>query len=170
MATMGKIISINRIPAIVRECKKRGGKVGLMTGCFDVLHIGHVRQFKWARKRTDLLIVGLESDRSIALSKGSGRPVFSQNIRAEMVSELTSVDYVFKIRKVYGFNGPSVQNYYDSLLKYIRPDFVLTHFSKDTSVDKKRVLTKKHGIRILLRRENPLSSSTEIVDKIKRIR
>lgn len=166
---MGKIVSLNRIPTIVKRCQNGGGTVGLITGCFDVLHIGHVNHFKWAKKRVDMLIVGLDSDGSISLSKGVGRPIFKQKIRAEVIAELLSVDYVFKIRKVYGFNSPSVQSYSDGLLRKIHPDVLMTHVSKDTSIEPKRNLAKKHRIRLLLCRENPMSSSTEIVEKIKRL-
>ncbi len=59
---MGKIVPLSKIPAIVKKCQSGGGRVGLITGCFDVLHIGHIKLFKWAKKRVDLLIVGLDSD------------------------------------------------------------------------------------------------------------
>lgn len=146
---------------------KRGGTVGLITGCFDVLHIGHVRHFKWAKKRVDLLVVGLESDRSVSLSKGVGRPVFKQSIRAEVISELVCIDYAFNIRKVCKFNSPSNPKYYDALIKHINPDYLITHATKDASVANKRVITGRYRINLLLRRENPMSSSTEIVEKIK---
>ena len=113
--------------------------------------------------------MGLESDGSISLSKGVGRPVFRQKVRAEVIAELSSVDYVFKIRKVYGFKSSSVESYFDGLLRDIHPDVLITHISKDTSLKPKMELTEKHGIRLLLCRENPLTASTEIVEKIKRL-
>jgi len=169
LQAMGKIVPLNKIPAIVKECQNGGGTVGLITGCFDVLHVGHVRHFVWAKRCVNLLIVGLDSDRSISLSKGVGRPVFKQKIRAEVIAELSPVDYVFKIHKVYRFKGPSVRSYHDYLLRYIRPDFLITHTSSDAHVKDKRVLTKKHGVGLLLRRGDRPSSSTEIVEKIKRL-
>ena len=146
-----------------------GGKVGLITGCFDVLHIGHVRLFKWAKKRVDLLIVGLDSDGSIKLSKGAGRPIFSQRVRLETLSELSSVDYVFGIRKVLDFSKPSSSSYYGKLSKKIAPDHLITHLAKDRFVDEKIKRAGGLGIKALIHRDRASTSSTEVVEKIKRL-
>lgn len=148
---------------------KRRGTVGLITGCFDVLHIGHIKLFKWAKKRVDLLIVGLDSNGSIVLSKGIGQPVFKQSIRAEVISGLSSVDLVFKIRKIFSFGDPSAESYHTDLIKTIRPDFLITHATRDVYVKNKLERAKKHGIGLLLYKEPPPTSSTEIVEKIRRL-
>jgi bifunctional ADP-heptose synthase (sugar kinase/adenylyltransferase) len=111
----------------------------------------------------------LDSDGSINISKGAGRPVFTQNIRAETIASLATVDFVFKIRKVFKFSGTSADRYYDDLVRNIYPDFIITHVSKDLYAKKKLDRAKKHSVRLLLRRENPFTSSTEIVEKLKRL-
>lgn len=63
-------------------------------GCFDLLHVGHVRYLREARKQGDLLIVGLNSDNSTRCIKGPGRPIMPQEDRAEILAALESVDYV----------------------------------------------------------------------------
>ena len=146
-----------------------GGKVGLITGCFDVLHSGHVRLFKWAKKWVDLLIVGLDSYVSIKLSKGVGRPIFSQKVRLETLSELSSVDYVFGIRGVFDFKSKTSDAYYENLLRIIHPDFLITHAGKDSYATNKYKRAKKCGVKLLLHRESPVSSSTEVIEKIRRV-
>lgn len=146
-----------------------GGKVGLITGCFDVLHIGHVRLFKWAKKRVDLLIVGLDSDGSIRLSKGTGRPIFSQKVRLETLSELSSVDYVFGIRGVFDFKAKESDVYYKKLMTKIRPDYLITHITRDVYVGNKVDRAKECGARLILYRESPPTSSTEVVEKIRKL-
>ncbi len=146
-----------------------GGKVGLITGCFDVLHIGHVRLFKWAKKRVDLLIVGLDSDGSIRLSKGAGRPIFSQKVRLETLSQLSSVDYIFGIRKILDFFKPSSGDYYSRLSKKIAPDYLITHLAKDKYADEKIKRAGDLNIGALIHRDRASAATTEIVEKINRL-
>lgn len=166
---MGKIVPLNSIPAIVKQCQIGGGRVGLITGCFDVLHIGHIKLFKWAKKRVDLLIVGLDSDGSIRLSKGAGRPVFTQKVRLEVISELSSVDYVFGIRKVLDFSSISANSYYSRLVRKIASDYLISNLAKDRYIYDKLERIRSLGIKALVQRECASTSSTEVVEKIKRL-
>ena len=70
----------------------QGSRIVLCHGCFDLLHIGHVRHFRSAKLHGDILVVTLTADRHIA--KGPGRPVYSHDVRAEFVAELSCVDFV----------------------------------------------------------------------------
>ncbi len=74
--------------------KARGDRVVFTNGCFDLLHPGHTRYLADARKLGDLLIVAINSDRSVRGLKGEGRPVFPQEERAEILAALEAVDYV----------------------------------------------------------------------------
>jgi D-beta-D-heptose 7-phosphate kinase/D-beta-D-heptose 1-phosphate adenosyltransferase len=79
----------------VREQLRREGRVAVFTnGCFDLLHVGHIRCLQQARDLGDVLIVGLNSDSSVRSLKGRGRPLVPQEERAEMLLALVSVDYV----------------------------------------------------------------------------
>src|SRR6202166_2259435 len=91
---MGKIVSQEElIRSTARE--KAGGRRGVFTnGCFDLLHPGHVRCLAEARALGDLLVVGVNSDRSVRGNKGPERPLVPQNDRAEVLAALSSVDYV----------------------------------------------------------------------------
>jgi D-glycero-beta-D-manno-heptose 1-phosphate adenylyltransferase len=91
---MGKIISQDElIPLITRE-KRNGRRVVFTNGCFDLLHPGHVRCLAEARSLGDLLVVAVNSDRSVRGNKGPERPLVPQNDRAEVLAALSSVDYV----------------------------------------------------------------------------
>jgi len=82
---------------IARETLRRqqAGERGVFTnGCFDLLHLGHVRYLQEARALGDFLIVGLNSDESVRLLKGPGRPLMSENERAEILAALACIDYV----------------------------------------------------------------------------
>jgi rfaE bifunctional protein nucleotidyltransferase chain/domain len=76
------------------RARAEGRVVAWTNGCFDLLHVGHVRSFEAARAEGDLLVVGLNSDASIRLLKGAGRPIVPEAARAELVAALACVDYV----------------------------------------------------------------------------
>jgi rfaE bifunctional protein nucleotidyltransferase chain/domain len=75
--------------------RETGRRLVFTNGCFDILHVGHVRYLNQARSLGDALVVGLNSDRSIREIKGEGRPIISENERAEVLAALSSVDCVF---------------------------------------------------------------------------
>ncbi len=79
---------------IVEELKASGKKIIFTNGCFDILHVGHVRYLEKARSLGDVLIVGVNSDQSVKRLKGSKRPIISEEERAEIISSLGCVDYV----------------------------------------------------------------------------
>ncbi|OGR82089.1 MAG: glycerol-3-phosphate cytidylyltransferase [Elusimicrobia bacterium RIFCSPHIGHO2_01_FULL_64_10] len=80
---------------LARLLARRGKKKVVFTnGCFDLLHPGHVRLLRAARSRGDILVVGLNSDRSVRRLKGPGRPLMGERSRAEVLSALSAVDYV----------------------------------------------------------------------------
>ena len=80
--------------AIVAAARARGERVVFTNGCFDVLHVGHVRCLATAQDAGDLLVVGLNSDASVRRLKGPERPLVSEGARAEVLAALAAVDYV----------------------------------------------------------------------------
>ena len=80
---------LEELPALVA-----GRKVVLANGCFDILHVGHVRYLEGARKLADVLVVAINSDRSVRALKGDDRPILSENERVALVSALRCVDHV----------------------------------------------------------------------------
>src|SRR5436853_1544672 len=87
-----KIVSLKELAAITATLKKQGKKVAQCHGCFDLLHIGHVKHFESAKKIADVLVVTVTPDRFV--NKGPGRPAFPENLRLESIAALEVVDYV----------------------------------------------------------------------------
>lgn len=89
-----KIISLEELPRRVRDLRATGKKIVATNGCFDLLHVGHVRYLNAARRLGDSLIVGINGDESVHSLKGPGRPVNNQTDRAEIIAALECVDLV----------------------------------------------------------------------------
>lgn len=91
---LSKVLRLEDAYEVVERHKAHGGRVVFTNGCFDLLHPGHTRYLADARKLGDLLIVAINSDRSVRALKGEGRPIFAQDERAEILAALEAVDYV----------------------------------------------------------------------------
>jgi D-glycero-beta-D-manno-heptose 1-phosphate adenylyltransferase len=90
----GKLGTLEAIRQRVEEARRAGRRVALANGCFDVLHVGHVRYLEGARREADLLVVGVNGDGSVHRLKGPGRPVMPAEDRALVVAALRCVDHV----------------------------------------------------------------------------
>jgi D-glycero-beta-D-manno-heptose 1-phosphate adenylyltransferase len=93
-SALSKILHLEDAYRAIDDHKARGERVVFTNGCFDLLHPGHTRYLAEARQLGDLLIVAVNSDRSVRDLKGSGRPIFPQEERAEILAALAAVDYV----------------------------------------------------------------------------
>ena len=107
------LIDRMKISEIVTGLKAKGKKIVFTNGCFDILHVGHVRYLKEAKALGDILILGLNSDCSVKSLKGSNRPINNESDRAEVLSALKSIDYVV----IFDEKSPC------ELLDRIKPDF-----------------------------------------------
>src|SRR5215831_10001081 len=89
-----KIVSREELTVKVHR-RQQSGECGVFTnGCFDLLHLGHVRYLKQARRLGNFLVMGLNSDESVRKLKGSGRPLVPEQERAEILAALTCIDYI----------------------------------------------------------------------------
>ena len=88
------VLDISQLSSIVDSLKQAGKRIVFTNGCFDIIHVGHVRYLKEARSLGDVLVVGLNSDESVRAIKGMNRPIVPQGERAEVLSSLRDVDYV----------------------------------------------------------------------------
>jgi len=111
---MKKILERKDLKKIVLRLRAEGRKTVFTNGCFDILHAGHVRYLQQARKLGDVLVVGLNSDRSVSAIK-PGRPINSEKDRAAVLAALSSVDYVVVFREKTPYN----------LIKTLRPDILV---------------------------------------------
>ncbi len=108
---MKKILDWNELKEVVDRFKASGKKIVFTNGCFDIIHIGHVRYLKQAKALGDMLVVGLNSDRSVSRIKPN-RPINSQDHRAEVLSSLDMVDYVTLFDEETPYE----------LIKFLQPD------------------------------------------------
>lgn len=89
-----KIKKITQLKGIVKRLKAKGKKIVFTNGCFDLLHYGHAKYLQQAKKKGDILIVGVNSDSSVRKIKGNKRPIISEGQRAALIAALESVDFV----------------------------------------------------------------------------
>ena len=94
-----KILTLDQLGTESGRLREEGKRVVVSNGCFDILHVGHVRYLAAARKLGDVLVVGLNGDDSVRQLKGGGRPVNRERDRAEVLTALESVDYVTIFRE-----------------------------------------------------------------------
>lgn len=111
---MHKILDWKELKTKIDEAKAAGKKIVFTNGCFDILHIGHIRYLRDAKALGDLLIIGLNSDKSVSRIK-PGRPINPQGHRAEVLSSLEMVDYVTLFDEETPYE----------LIKFIKPDVLV---------------------------------------------
>lgn len=109
-SAQSKILSREDAPAELAKLKRAGKRIVLANGCFDTLHVGHVRYLSGAKREGDILVVAVNSDASTRGLKGPGRPVLDEQARAQLVAALRDVDYVVL------FSEPNVEVLLEELL------------------------------------------------------
>ena len=109
MKTRVKIKALKELQGVIAKLKDEGKVIVLANGCFDLIHVGHLRYLKGAKALGDVLVVGVNSDRSVRQIKEKRRPFMSQDDRAELVSAFEFVDYVVV------FDQPTVEELLSSL-------------------------------------------------------
>jgi D-glycero-beta-D-manno-heptose 1-phosphate adenylyltransferase len=137
---VGRVVTESELEDIVRQDHAAGRTLAFANGCFDLIHVGHVRYLKGAAAEADRLIVAINDDASVAGLKGPGRPVFTAADRAEIVAALEGVDYVviFPDRDV------------NRLLRLLRPDVHCkgTDYTVDTVPERDTV--RSYGGRVAI--------------------
>lgn len=147
-----KIKRVSALTKIAYSLKKSGKTLVFTNGCFDLLHPGHTHLLQEAKKKGNVLIVGINSDRSIKKIKGSLRPILPQSARTRIVAALACVDYVvlFEERTPY------------TLIKRLKPHILIKGGDWDNNTIIGRTLVKK-VVRIPLLKSY---SSTAIINTI----
>ena len=133
---MAEIVKLQELTKFLPRMSK--GRVVLTGGCFDILHIGHVRFLSEAKGLGDYLVVLLESDKNVKKLKGKNRPVFIQEERAEMLSALRSVDLIVLLPMMEDDSD------YLNLVAKIKPDMIAVT-EEDPQIEKKRRQAKEVG-------------------------
>ena len=153
-----KIVSRDRLREIVSAEKLRGKTIVFANGCFDTLHVGHVRYLAGAKAEGSLLVVGVNSDTSVRPLKGPGRPVLDENARALLAAALRDVDYVVL------FSEPNVEK----LLEELRPDVHAkgTDYTADSVPE--RAVAARLGIRVAIVGDPKDHSTRSLFDAIRK--
>ena len=166
-ASLNKIKNLSSLKKLVAKYKRNSRSVGFITGCFDVLHVGHIQMFNFAKRHADILIVGIDSDKSVRLSKGKSRPIFSQDERAHFLSELICIDYVLKIKQAVRFDTKKADDVHGKIVEELKPSVIITTNLADKYWEKKKERAKEFGIKFLNCSLEKRSSSTKIIQALK---
>lgn len=138
--TRGKILSQQALRLRLGEHRRQRRRIVLANGCFDLLHVGHIRYLEGAKREGDVLVVGINSDASARALKGEDRPILPAQARAELVAALAAVDYVVV------FEEPNV----DALLTALVPDVHAKGTDYTAETVPERELAHRLGIRIAI--------------------
>jgi len=156
---MDKIYSREKLKAEIDRLRRERKKIVFTNGCFDILHVGHTRYLREAKKQGDILILGLNSDESVRALKGEKRPLVPEKERADIVASLESVDYVTIFDELTPLE----------LIEYLKPDILVKggDWKEDEVVGRESV--GKWGGKVIIIPEIKGSSTTNIIEKIKKI-
>jgi len=151
-----RILDRNRLIARVAITRKKGLRIVLANGCFDLLHVGHIRYLEGAKGLGDLLVVGVNSDEQVRRQKGVGRPFMPERERAEIIASIRAVDFVTI------FTEPTVEQ----LLLSIRPDIHAkgTDYTEESVPE--RDVVRSYGGRVCIVGDPKDHSSTEMVRRV----
>ncbi len=164
---MRKIKTIPQLKTICAWLRSEGKTISMVTGCFDIIHHGHIDLFRFAKQHSHALIVGLDNDDAIEKAKGTGRPIFSFEEREKVLSEIQSIDYIFKIAGNYDFSLKQAEAVHDTLITELCPHILVTDPLSDRYWKNKLHRAKKYTIRFLPYRGRPkTSSSTSVIQKM----
>ena len=165
--TEEKIVSLDKLAEILQLKKNEGKKIGLITGGFDVIHVGHVRLVRFAKEHIDILVVGVEQDETIQLSKGPNRPVNPLVARCDVLSAFYSVDYIFTVPFVFRYGEvKKADGQYTKLYHQLMPDFLITKITADSFWELKMKGAQDIGIGFLGQITPKDNSSSSIARKI----
>jgi rfaE bifunctional protein nucleotidyltransferase chain/domain len=156
MDTAKKILTLEDLVTRLGKVRKSGQKIVFTNGCFDIMHVGHVRYLADARSEGDLLVVGLNSDASVRIIKGDKRPIVRQNHRAEVLASLGCVNFIVI------FDEPDPLK----LIQTLKPDVLVKgeDWTEDAIVGAESV--KSQGGKIVRISFVEESSTTAIIEKI----
>jgi rfaE bifunctional protein nucleotidyltransferase chain/domain len=151
-----KLYTLPQLKKTISEQKKKGGKIVLANGCFDLIHAGHIRYLKESKKKGDILVVALNSDSSVRSLKGKGRPILSQRERAEILSSFYFVDYITF------FKEPTVEK----VLLGLKPSIHAkgSDYTEETVPEKE--IVKSYGAKVAITGGPKIRSTSQVIGRI----
>ena len=155
---MARIVTREELVELVEADRAAGRTIALANGCFDLLHVGHIRYLEAAAAEADRLVVAINDDASVTRLKGAGRPVMPEDDRAELVGGLRAVDYVLL------FSEPTVTE----ILEALRPDVHCkgTDYTEDTVPE--RDVVRAYGGRVAIVGDPKDHSTRDLLSRIRK--
>jgi rfaE bifunctional protein nucleotidyltransferase chain/domain len=156
---MNKILDRKTLKGKLDELRSKGKKIAFTNGCFDILHVGHVRYLREAKNTADILILAVNSDSSVQSIKGEKRPLVPDEERAEVLAALEFIDFVTIFPELTPLE----------LINYLKPDILIKggDWPQEKVVGREEV--KKWGGTVIIIPEVAGKSTTNIVEKIKKV-
>ncbi len=142
---------------LVDHLRAEGKTIVMTNGCFDLLHIGHIRLLSASKKMGDVLIVAIDDDESVQVLKGEGRPIIGAQERLRIISALDCVDYVTLFST----------NELKDVIEAIRPDILTKGSDYTTETVLGRQIVERSGGRVVLVPVTEVTSSTRMINQIK---
>ena len=157
-AHQGRVVTGDELEQLVTEDRKAGRTIAMANGCFDVLHVGHVRYLEGASREADRLVVAVNDDESVHALKGAGRPILPGSARAELVAALRCVDYVVL------FPEPTVER----LLRRLTPDVHCKGTDYTVETVPEREVVRAYGGRTAIVGDPKDHSTRGLIDRVAR--
>ena len=157
MDTRNKILPLEPLALQLAEHKKRGERIVLANGCFDVLHVGHARYLEGARREGDVLVVAVNSDPGVRSLKGEGRPILPAEARARLVAGLAAVHYVVI------FDEPDVTR----LLSVLRPEVHAKGTDYTAETVPERETARRLGVRVAIVGDSKRHSTRDLLARLR---
>ena len=151
-----KIIPRAEVSDLGERLRRQGRCIAFANGCFDLLHVGHVRFLQGAREQGDVLVVGVNGDQAVRALKGFGRPLLPAEARAEMVAALESVDYVVIFEDLTA----------EGILRDLRPDVQCKGTDYSAEMVPERTVMESLGGRVRIVGDAKGHSTREILAEI----
>jgi rfaE bifunctional protein nucleotidyltransferase chain/domain len=153
-----KIVERKDLRRIADELRAQSRKIVLANGCFDILHVGHIRYLEGARAEGDALVVGVNGDAGVCRLKGPGRPILDERARALLVAALRAVDYVVI------FEEPNVE----ALLTELRPDVHAKGTDYTAETVPERAVADRLGIRVAIVGDPKGHSTRDLLEAVRK--
>jgi len=153
-----KLKTLKGLTRVVEKLKRQGKKIVFANGCFDLLHVGHARYLNGAKALGDVLIVGINGDRSVRRLKGKGRPLMPEAARAELIAGFACTDHVIIFQELDAIR----------LLRALRPDVHVKGGDYTTDTVPERAFVRSYGGRVAIVGGPKVRSTREIIEQVKR--
>ena len=155
--SLNKFSTLENLKVVLKEKRKKNKRIALVDGGFDLIHIGHIRCLKGAKKTADILVVALNSDNSLKRVKGHKRPIMGENERIRIIAAFECVDYVIVFDK----------GTIDNVLLMLKPDFLCKGSDYTVDMVPGREAVKTYEGKIAIVGGNKIRNISEIVEEIR---